>query len=319
MLRVMSFLGLLLLGLPALAQSYPSRPVRLVIPFPAGGGTDVVGRHFANALSTVLGQPVVVDNRPGASAIVGSLAVANAPADGYTALYATSSVLAINAATRPRLPYDPVASFAPVSLVGLTPMIVLVQANAPFTSLAEMIAAARREPGSLRYAAVSDTIALAVEMVNGQARTRIEAVPYRGAGEAYGDFLAGRIQVMFDPIPTGYALVRNGSARGLGVTTGRRAAMAPEVPTIAEAADLPGFDVSIWYSLMLPAGTPAPIIERLNQAAVKALSAPELRSKFAEIGVEPRPSTPKELADFVRSETARWRTVAREANIATAE
>ncbi len=309
----------LLLAMPAMAQSYPDRPLRLVIPFPAGGATDVVGRHVAQELSSVLGQPVVVDNRPGASAIIGAQAVASAPADGYTVLFATSSVLAINAATREKLSYDPEKSFAPVSLIGLTPMIVLTGKDSPYNTFAELLAAAKAKPGGLRYATVSDTIRLAAEMLNERAGIKIESVPYRGAADAYGDFHAGRIDVMFDPIPTGYALVRDKRAKGLAVTTAKRSEMAPQVPTIAEAANLPDFDVSIWYSLVLPQGTPQPVVDRLNKAVVKALQSAELRGKLSSLGVEPRPSSPQELAAFVKSELTRWRAVARAANLVRAD
>jgi tripartite-type tricarboxylate transporter receptor subunit TctC len=309
----------LLFAMPAVAQSYPDRPLRFVIPFPAGGATDVVGRHVAQELSNVLGQPVVVDNKPGASAIVGAQAVAAAPADGYTILFATSSVLAINAATREKLSYDPEKSFTPVSLIGLTPMIVLVGADSPYNTLAELIAAAKAKPNGLRYAAVSDTIRLAAEMLNERAGVKIESVPYRGAAEAYGDFYANRIEVMFDPIPTGYPLVRDKRAKGLAVTTAKRSEMAPQVPTVAEAANLPGFDVSIWYSVVLPQGTPRPIVDRLNKAVVKALQNAELRAKLSGLGVEARPSSPEELAAFVASELARWRAVARSASLVRAD
>ena len=320
MTRLLWAVGLVLaLALPAAAQTYPDKPVRFVIPFPAGGATDVVGRHVAQELSQVLGQPVVVDNKPGASAIIGAQTVATAPPDGYTVLFATSSVLAINAATRTKLSYDPVKSFAPVTLVGLTPMIILVGPNSPYNTLGDLVAAAKAKPGGLRYATVSDTIRLAAEMLNERAGIKIESVPYRGAAEAYGDFYAGRIDVMFDPIPTGYPIVTSKRAKGLAVTTAKRSQMAPEVPTVAEAANLPGFDVSIWYSLVLPAGTTQLIVDKLNQAAVKALESPDLKAKLSSLGVETRPSSPQELAAFVASELQRWSAVARAANLVQAE
>jgi tripartite-type tricarboxylate transporter receptor subunit TctC len=315
MLRILSLsLALVISAAAGAATAYPERPIRLVVPFPAGGATDIMARIMAARLSEDLGRTVVVDNRGAASGIVGTETVANAVPDGYTVLHGSSSTLAINAVTYSKLPYDPVTSFAPVAMFGELPMLVLTKTSTPAQSLRELIALARSKPDSLMYAASSSAAELATEWLSVASGIRMVPVPYRGTGDAMRDFLAGQFDVMINPMATAYPLAKSGKARALAITTRNRSPLAPEIPTVAEQG-IAGFDVSVWHCLMVPRGTPQAIVERLSRATAKTLAASDVKDGFARLGAQVRRSSPGELADHIKREIANWQNVAKTAGI----
>jgi len=298
----------------AWAQGFPNRGLRLVVPFPPGGVTDLVGRALAVRLAGELGQPVVVENRPGASGVLGADLVARAAPDGYTLMIGNISTLAINVATFAKLPYDPVRNFAPISLLALQPLLIAVNPAVPAQTLGELVALAKARPGRLNYGTAGSSIYLAVESFSRQAGVTMNHVPYKGSAPAIADLLGGQIDVLFDPFSTLYPQARAAKVRALAVTTERRSSVAPDVPTVAESG-LANFDVSSWQALVVPAGTPKEVIDRLHAAVVKALASPELKQQFAAQGAEPSPSTPQRLDEYMRSEIARWQQVARDAGV----
>jgi tripartite-type tricarboxylate transporter receptor subunit TctC len=307
----------LVVGLAAAAanaQTYPSRAITLVVPFPPGGVTDVVARAVASKLSSELGQNVIVDNRPGASGAIGSTAVAKAAPDGYTLLLGNISTLGTNAATFATLPYDPGADFAPVSLLAVQPLVVAVNPSVPVQSLAELVKLAKSKPGALSYGTAGSSIHLAVELFNSLNGIKMLHVPYKGSAPAITDLIGGHVDVLFDPISTIYPQVRAGKARGLAVTTGARSATAPELPTVIESGT-PGYDVSSWQALVVPTGTPDAVIARLHDAVTKVLAMPDTNEQFARLGAQPSPTTPAQAAQHIRSEIARWKKVAADAGV----
>ncbi|MFH1603769.1 MAG: tripartite tricarboxylate transporter substrate binding protein [Pseudomonadota bacterium] len=298
----------------AAQQEYPSKPIRLIVPFPAGGTTDILARVMANKLGAQLGQQIVVDNRAAASGIVGTEIAANAMPNGYTLLLGSSSSLAINTVTYAHLPYDPLKNFAPVSLLGILPWLMIAKPSLPAQSVSEFITLAKSEPGKLFYAASSSSAELATQWFSNVAGIKMTGVPYRGTADAVKDLLAGRLDMMINPIATAYPLVRAGKARALAITTSQRSPLAPEVPTLAEQG-IAGFDVAVWHCLMLPAGSPQSIVERLNRETAKILQSAEVKAQFARQGAEARASTPQALDNHIRVEIARWQKVARDAGI----
>ena len=307
-------IGLLAHGATAHAQGYPNKPLRLIVPFPPGGVTDINSRVVAQKLSSELGQPVVVENRAGASGVIGAEAGAKAAPDGYTLTMGNISTLAINAVTFAKLPYDPVTSFAPVSMVAIQPLIISVHPSVPANTLQELVALAKAQPGRLAYGTAGSSVYLAVEFFNTVAGIRMNHIPYKGSSPAVADLVGGQLQVLFDPFSSIYPQVRSGKARGLAVTTLKRSAAAPNLPTVAELG-YPGFDVSSWQGIVLPAGTPREIVERLNRELVKVLGAQDVKDQFAQHSAEPSPSTPEEFGAYVKQEIARWQKVARDAGV----
>ncbi len=298
----------------AQAQGYPNRPLRLVVPFPPGGVTDISSRVVAQKLSAEIGQPVVVENRAGASGMIGAEAGAKAAPDGYTLTMGNISTLAINAVTFAKLPYDPVGSFAPVSMVAIQPLVIAVHPSVPANTLAELVALAKAQPGKLGYGTAGSSIYLAVEFFNTAAGIRMNHIPYKGSSPAITDLIGGQLQVLFDPFSSLYPQVRSGKARGLAVTTLKRSAQAPGLATVAELG-YPGFDVSSWQGIVLPAGTPREIVERLNRELVKVLAAQDVKDQFAQHSAEASPSSPEEFGAYIRQEIARWQKVARDAGV----
>lgn len=298
----------------AQAQDYPRHGLRLIVPFPPGGVTDLVGRALASRLVVELGQPVTVENRAGASGSLGADAVARAAPDGYTIMIGNISTLAINAATFAKLPYDPLKSFAPISMLAVQPLLIAVNPAVPARTLAELVSLAKSRPGQLNYGTAGSSIYLAVEQFSSLAGVRMNHVPYKGSAPAIADLLGGQIDVLFDPFSTLYPQARAGKVRALAVTTERRSSVAPDLPTVAESG-IARFDVSSWQGLSAPAGTPKEVIDRLHAAVVKSLAATELRQQFAAQGAEPTASTPQEFEDYIRAEIARWQKVARDAGV----
>lgn len=310
------FSGLLLAvcAVAAAAQSYPSRPVTLIVPFPAGGVTDVVARALAVRLSTELGQPVVVENKAGASGALGSSAAAKAAPDGYTLLLGNISTFGTNAATFAKLPYDPLADFTPISLLAVQPLVVAVHPSVPAQSLADLVKLAKAKPGALTYGTAGSSIQLAVELFSSMNGIKMLHVPYKGSAPAITDLIGGQVNVLFDPISSLYPQVRGGKVRGLAVTTAQRSPAAPELPTVSESGTS-GYDVSSWQALLVPAGTPPAVVQRLHGAVGKVLALAEVQELFAKQGAVPAASTPEQAAQHVRAEIARWKGVAAAAGV----
>ena len=307
--------GLALAG-PVKAQDYPSKPIRLVVPFAAGGATDVLARLVGERLTASLGQQVVVDNRPGAGGNIGSDLVARAEPDGYTILMGAVGTHAINPSLYPKMPYDPVKDFAPVTLVASVPNVLVVNPEVPANSVQELIDLAKAKPGELNFASSGNgtSIHLSGELFKAMTGTDIVHVPYKGSGPAVTDLLGGQVQMMFDNMPSSLPHVKAGKLRALGVTSAKRSPALPEVPTIAEAG-VPGYDATSWFGILAPAGTPEPVVTRLQGAIVQALGEPEMRQRMADLGAEPVGDTPAEFGQFIAAEIAKWAKVVNDAGV----
>jgi tripartite-type tricarboxylate transporter receptor subunit TctC len=292
----------------ALAQVYPSHPVRLIVPFPAGGSADLIGRAAAKKMSEGLGQQVVVENRAGAGGTIGAVAVARSPADGYTLGLGTVSTLAMAPVVRANPPYDSLAAFTPVSLVASAPFILVVNASVPAKSLAELVALAKAKPGGLNFASIGDGTLqhFTGESFKSLAGVDIVHVPYKGVAPALVDLLAGQVQIGFD-ILASFQLqnLQSGRLRALAVLGPARVAQLPSVPTAAEAG-LPGLAATAWFGLIAPKGTPAEVVARLNGEVRKAVASAELRDAIATQGLEPAADSPQEFAELIEKEMARW-------------
>ena len=292
---------------PAFAQSFPSKPVKLVVPFPPGGSLDNVGRLLAQKLSEAWGQQVVVENKPGAGGNVGADAVAKSPADGYTVVMGALSTHAVNPSLYAKMPYDAVKDFAPISLVAITPNVLIVNAATPVNSVRDMIAFAKANPGKVNFGSGSNGSAghLAGELFKMETGTDVAHIPYKGGAPALQALLAGDTQFMFDNLANAMAQVKGGKVRAIAVTTAQRSKLAPELPTMAEAG-MPGFDISTWFGLLAPAGTPPDVIAKWNAEVVKALNAPDVREKMLAQGAEPAPTTPAEFTAFIAKEREKY-------------
>ncbi|MCC6474566.1 MAG: tripartite tricarboxylate transporter substrate binding protein [Burkholderiales bacterium] len=299
-----------------LAQGWPGKPVRFVVPFAPGGGNDILARVVGERLGAALGQPVVVDNRPGAGGNIGAELVARSAPDGYTQLVAAHATLVINPHMYARVPFDPVKDFAPVGLMGALPVVLAVHADVPAASVRELIALAKARPGGLAYASAGSGTPhhLAAEMFKSQTGTSMVHVPFKGGAPAAAELLSGRVQVMFAPINNIAPYLKSGKLRVLAAAGERRVQMLPDVPTIAEAG-LPGYAVENWIGLAAPAGTSQEIIRRLNAEIGNALAQGEVRQKLNALGIEPVTATPAQMAATIVSELARWGSVIRNAGI----
>jgi tripartite-type tricarboxylate transporter receptor subunit TctC len=300
----------LVLAFPAHSQApaaYPNRPVKLVIPFPPGGPLDIVGRAIAQKLTDVWGQSVVVDNRPGAGGNIGADIVAKSAPDGYTILMGALSTHAVNPSLYAKMPYDAVADFAPITLVAVTPNVLVVNATLPVNSAKDFIAYAKANSGKLAFGSGSNGSAghLAGELFKVETGADIIHVPYKGGAPATQALLAGDTQFMFDNLANAMPQVKAGKLKALAVTTAQRSKLAPDLPTMAEAG-LQGFDISTWFGLFAPAGTPKDIIAKWNAEVAKILNSPEMREKLVAQGAEPAPTTPEQFAAFVRSEIPKY-------------
>jgi tripartite-type tricarboxylate transporter receptor subunit TctC len=296
------------------AQANPSRPIRLIVPFPAGGVTDIMGRALANKLTASLGQQVVVENKPGASGAIGAELAAKSAPDGYTLMIGNISTLAINSATFKTLPYDPVASFAAITLIANQPLLVTVHPGVPAQTIAELVALARAQPGKLNYGTAGSSVHLAVEYFDASAGIAMTHVPYKGSAPAIADLIGGQINVLFDPMSSILPQVRAGKARALAVTTIKRSGAAPEIPAVAEQG-FPGFDVSSWQGLSAPAGTPKQVVDRLNLESGRAIRSPEMKELMKAQGADGAAGTPAQFAAYIKSEVERWKKIARDAGV----
>ncbi|MES2185910.1 MAG: tripartite tricarboxylate transporter substrate binding protein [Pseudomonadota bacterium] len=285
---------------------YPTRPITLIVPFAPGGGNDTVARTIGQTIGGPLGQPVVVDNRPGAGGSLGAGLAARAPADGYTLFLGGVGSHALNPTLNPKLGYDPVKDFAPVAWIASAPMVLAVHPSVPAHSVQELIAYAKKNPGRLNYASNGNgsSSQLAAVIFNSMAGTDMVHVPYKGLSPAMLDLLSGTVQIMFSSSVAIMPSVLNGKLRVLGVTSPQRMPSLPEVPTIAEQG-LPGYETGSWYGILAPAGTPADIVERLNREINKALQNPDLRTKLGNEGADPVGGTPRDFAEHIRAEILR--------------
>jgi tripartite-type tricarboxylate transporter receptor subunit TctC len=301
----------------ALAQTYPNKPVRLIVGFAPGGNVDIPARIVATKLGEIWGISVLVDNRPGAGGNIGADIVAKAPADGYTLLICNAASHGINPAFYKKIPFDAIKDFAPISQIGSTANILLVHPSVPVASVGEFIAYARANPGkiSMASAGVGTSQHLAMELFKSMAGIDVVHVPYKGGAPALADLLGGQVQAMFAAVPTAQASIKAGKVRALGVTSLKRSPQLPQLPTIAETG-VPGFDVTSWYGLCAPAGLPQPIVAKLNADLAKALNAPDIQQRLAEQGIDVTPTTPEQLAEFIKSEVAKWAKVVKQAGIA---
>lgn len=311
---VASFVLIALDPLRAYAQSYPTRPVQLITPTPAGSSADAVARLLGEKLSPLLSQPVVVVNKVGASSLIGAAFVADASPDGYTLLLGNPSGLVYNAVLFKSLPYDPVKSFSPITVIAEQPLMVVANSALPVRTLADLVTLAKSKKGEIPYGASSKAVELIIEYFSSVAGVQLRAIPYRGTPDALAALLGGQIEVMFDPVQTIYPQAKSGRVRALAVTSGKRSAIAPEVPTIAEQG-YPKFEVSLWYGIAAPAGTPNSIVARLREETLKVLSMPDVKEKFLIQGIQPVSSTPSEMSNRIRLEVDLWKKVAAEKKI----
>ena len=298
------------------SQDYPTKPIRLIIPFAPGGTNDIYGRLIGARLSETLRQQVVIDNRPGAGGSIGADLAAKSPSDGYTLVIGHIGTLAVNPTLYPKLPYDPVKDFQPISMLAKVANILVVHPSLPAKSVKELIALAKAKPGALVYGSggVGGAGHLATEYFKMMGRINIVHVPYKGTGPALIDLLAGQTQLVFAGVPGIAAHVRAGKLRALGVSTAKRLAVFPDLPTIDEAG-VRGYEATQWYGVLAPAGAPQPIVAKLNGAIVGALETARMRERLAADGSEPFGSTPAEFLDFIRKEIARWAPVIKAAGM----
>ena len=303
-----------LLG-PVLAQEYPSRPVRIVVPSPPAGGTDIVARVLAQHFSKAFGQQFFVENKPGAGNMIGIEAVARSAPDGYTLLM-SASTLALNSVLFKKVPYDPVRDFAPITLTATAPNVLLVHPSVPAQSLAEFIALAKAKPGALSYGTpgIGTSPHLSMELLKSMAGIDLQHIPYKGTAAAVTDVIGGQIAATFSNALTAKPQVDAGRVRALAITGPRRIEALPNVPPVAEAG-VPGYEAMQWYGLLAPAGTPAAIVERLNAEALKALRSPEMKERLSADGAEPLGGSPAEFAALIRRELDKWTRVAHAAGI----
>jgi tripartite-type tricarboxylate transporter receptor subunit TctC len=301
-----------LLSLHVVAQPYPSKPIRFVVPYPAGGPLDTVARLLGQKVSESTKQPVIVDNKPGAGGSIGADAVAKAPPDGYTILMGAVATHAINPTLYASMPYDAIRDFIPVTQVASTPNVLVVNPSVPADNVREFVAYAKANPGKLNFGSGSTGSAghLAGELFKTMAGIDMTHVPYKGAAPALNDLIGGQIQLMFDNLASSLAQVRAGRIKALAVTTAQRSAFAPEIPTISESG-LPGFDISTWFGIFVPAGTPREAVDRLHAEFTRALAAPDIREKMLALGAEPVGSKPEEFAAYIRAEADKYARVIR--------
>ena len=292
---------------------FPAKPITIIVPFSAGGTTDILARVIGQYMGRDLGQTVVVDNRAGAGGNIGGQAAARAPADGYTLFMGTVGTHAINQSLYRKMPFDPIKDFAPLSRVAMVPNLLVANPSQPFKSVKEMIAYAKANPGKINFGSSGNgsSIHLSGELFKQMAGVDMQHVPYRGSAPAVSDLLGGQISVMFDNMPSAIPHVKGGKLRALAVTTAKRSPALPDVPTIAEAG-VPGYEATSWFGLLAPAGTPAPVVAKLNASILKALADPEVKKKLAEQGAEPHGEKPEQFAAFIESETVKWGKVVKE-------
>ena len=314
-LAVMAAFGLSAANAAEPAATYPTKPIRLIVGFSPGGAADTVGRALAEGLSTRLGQPVVVENKPGANGNIAAEFVARAPGDGYV-LYFPSIGHAVNVSLYKNLPYDSVKDFTAIGSVFSAPNILVVPMSSPYKTVGELIAAGKANPGKLTFASSGSgtSVHLSAVLFEKMAKIDMVHIPYKGTGSAMPDVISGQVDMSFPNLPSGWPQVKAGNLRALGVTTAKRSAAAPTVPTIAESG-LPGYDMATWYGLVAPANLPVSIRNQLNKELQSILADPKFKDKLIAQGADPMPGTPEQFAQFIKSETEKWRKLIAQSNI----
>ena len=317
--HALGVLGGALAASPAFAQAWPARPIRLIIPFTPGGSSDILGRAVGQEITRTLGQPVVIDNVPGAGGSIAGERAAKAAPDGYTLFMGHIGTLAVNPSLYPKLPYDPVKDFAPVALVARVPNVLVVHPSVPAKSLAELVELARRQPGRIAYGSGGNGSAAhtTMEYLKLVTKSSFLHIPYRGTAPSVTDLLAGQVQVLFTGIPALLPHIKAGRMRALAVSSSRRLKTLPDVPTVAESGvpGTKGFEADQWYGIVAPAGTPPEIVRTLNTHVNKALASPEVATRLSGEGAEPTPDTPQAYGALIESEIKRWAPVIKAGNI----
>ena len=314
--RLLSGMALMLACGAGWAQGYPAKTVRVIVPYPPGGGTDTIARPLAQKLTESFGQQVIIDNRGGAGGNVGMELAARAAPDGYTLVIGLTAQLAVNPALYRKLPYDPVKDYEPITLIGAGAYLLVVHPSLPVKDVKELVALAKARPGQITYASSGNGSGghLCMELFKTMTGTNFVHVPYKGGGPALVDTLAGQVQVLFTPPVSATQHVQSGRLRALAVSTVRRSSGMPDLPTIAESG-VPGYDSGVWYGVLAPAGTPREIVMRVNGDVVKALQQPDFRTMLIANSIDPIGSSPEVLAQFIRIEMAKWAKVVRDADV----
>jgi tripartite-type tricarboxylate transporter receptor subunit TctC len=302
------------LALPAAAQDYPNKPIRIIIGYSAGGGNDIIVRVMTPEMSKSLGQPVIVENKPGAQSIIAAEYVAKAPPDGYTVLMGPSGPMTINPATYSKLPYDPVGDFAPVSMITTFPLIAVVSAKSDIKSIQDLIDYAKANPGKANYASSAGIFQISTELFKQRTGTDFVMIPYKGSGESVQAVIGGQVALTIVDPPPAAGPIKGGTVRPLAVTAAKRHPAFPDVPTMAEAG-VKDMEVPVWTAFFVPAKTPRAIVERLQKEVARVVQTPEVRERFAAMGIEPVGGTSEELGRQVKSDIAKWSAVAKAANI----
>ena len=316
-LRVAALLfAILFVAFPAAGQQYPARPIRMLIGFPPGGGTDIVGRIVAQKLSENLGQQIIAENRGGATGMVAAELAARAAPDGYTIMMAHISAMSILPSLYPKMAYDTAKDFAPITLAGIGPNLLVVHPSLPVRSVKDLIALAKARPGQLHYASPGSGSVqhLSGELFKLQAKVDMLHIPYKGSGQSIVDLIAGHVQLNFDAVPVVLGHARQGRLRALAVTSAQRSALLPDIPTVSESG-VAGFDMSTWWGLVAPSAVSKDIVSKLHVETVKALKLPEVRERLGSVGAEPGGNTPDQFGAFIRSETAKYARIVKDANI----
>ncbi len=309
-LRAALFFIAVFLGLAthsAYAQTYPSKPIKIIVPYPAAGTPDILAREIASKLTAVLKQQVIVDNRPGAGGNIGTDLVAKSAPDGYTLIMGTVATHSINQSLYKKLPFDPIKDFTPIILVTTTPNVLVVNPNLPVKSVKDLIALAKSKPGEITFSSGGNGTSHHLGGMLFQQLTGVQMthVPYKGSGAALPDLIGGQVNIMFDNLPSSMPHIKSGKLRAIATTAKTRSTVMPELPTVAESG-VPGFEITAWFGLLAPAKTPQAIIDRLNLEVTKILKLPDIKARFIAQGAEPTPGTPQQLGAFVKEKTAQW-------------
>jgi tripartite-type tricarboxylate transporter receptor subunit TctC len=307
--------ALLAAALPALAQTWPAKTVKIIVPFPAGGPTDVLTRFLADKLGGQLGQPVIVENKPGAGGSIGADIVAKSPADGYTLVMATASTHSIGPYLG-KLPYDPVKDFTPIVWVGNATNLMVVSNHVPANSVKELIELARKDPGKLNYATsgVGTISHLTSELFASMAGVKLTHVPYKGTQQSIPDLMSGQVSILFDNIMTAQPNVKAGKVKALAISSPKRSPLVPDVPTVAESG-LPGFQSVVWFGLLGPAGTPKAVVDRVNAEMNRALQLPDIQARFTQMGFEPAGGSAADFSQAMQRDAEKWSKVIRDAGV----
>jgi len=311
---ILALIALCAATLAASAQGYPSKPIRIVVGFPPGGGNDIVARLIGSKMQETWGQPVMIDNKPGANSIIASEFVAKSAPDGYTLLVNATGGMSVNPVLYSKLPYDPLRDFIPISMIGMFPLVLVVTPSLPVNSVQELIAYARANPGKLNYSAGSTAFQVATEMFKQMTGTDIRHIPYKGSVQAINAVIAGDVQMTIVDSPPVLAHVKSKQLKGIAVTSAMRTVSAPEIPTLSEAG-VPGYEMNLWIGAFAPAGTPGEIAARLMAEVIRIVKITDVREKLAAMGVEPVGNTSEQFSDMIKNEIAKFRPVVKAANI----